>query len=54
MDTPAENMLQKRDKKKELHDKTTLMDIIAAEFKYNYRCRRDVMMEDRETFISGR
>ena len=34
IDTPAENMLQKRDKKKELHKKTTLTDIIAAEFKY--------------------
>ena len=57
MDAPTEkikNMLKKKQKYKELYEKTMLADIIATEFKYHNCCREDVIRKDRETSIIGR
>ena len=45
-------MLQKK-KVEELYDKKMLKDLIAAEFKYPDRWRKDTMKDDRETSVAG-
>ena len=38
-----------KERNSKLHEKTMLTDLIAAEFKYHDKCRKDMIREDRET-----
>ena len=58
LDIPADKVREqifKKDQYKELAEKLHLIDnLIAAEFKYHDRCRKELMREDRETTTVGR
>ena len=43
----------RKKKVEELYDKKMLKDLIAAEFKYPDRWRKDTMKDDRETSVAG-
>ena len=58
LDIPAEKIkeqISKKDRYKQLAEKIILIDdLIAAEFKYHDRCRKELMRDERETTSVGR